>query len=145
MSHATELVWAAGFFDGEGCTCVGWRRRRWMKVVVAVGQNEPTTLERFRQAVGNVGQLHQTKRGTWQWRVDGSDAALAVIDKLWPYLSGPKREQALKVMDRYIEYLGTLTRGKGQPKPVWTDERRAAKSVERIEYWRNRKAAEEAG
>ena len=81
MSEEIELAWAAGFWDGEGCT---YRSpRQWF---MEVNQTEVTTLERFMAAVG-VGKIygprmpHKTTLGTspqWRWRI-GSLPNLKVV------------------------------------------------------------------
>lgn len=61
MTHETEVSWAAGFFDGEGTV---WSRIvPYRAVRLAVGQSAtPELLERFRLAVGGVGNV----RGPYQ-------------------------------------------------------------------------------
>lgn len=99
-SLVTELAWAAGFFDGEGSTCLSRNVPR-----IQVSQNELEPLQRFANAVG-VGKI--TKR----WRTNGfkdrwnymyyasGGNCTQVIRKLWPYLSSIKRSQALRAYAR---------------------------------------------
>ena len=57
MTQEQELAWAAGFWDGEGCTSFfmrrsGPKRRRYRALLMQIYQSEQSTLERFRDAVG---------------------------------------------------------------------------------------------
>lgn len=104
----TELAWAAGFFDGEGCTIIHTKNP---SIVVYVSQKEPTTLERFVSAV-RVGKVYFSKNyGMWQVSLT-SKTAIVALGRLWPYLSQPKRTQALVALDRLTERLD------GRPLPT---------------------------
>jgi hypothetical protein len=124
MSNETELAWAAGFFDGEGCTTIIKRKKeahhneRWY-ICVSVGQSEPTTLQRFCDAVG-VGSVQgpwertpstkkdgspSPRKPNWEFRVVTSKAQEA-MDKLWPYLSNIKREQYRRKVQEVNEFYG---------------------------------------
>lgn len=100
-----ELAWAAGFFDGEGSTSYRPAREltRPGRVVMSLGQREITTLERFIKAVdygkvngpysaGTKGQKDPKPR--YRWGCQNTRSTRAVLTKLWPYLSEPKKEQA---------------------------------------------------
>jgi hypothetical protein len=96
----TELAWAAGFFDGEGSTCLCNNSLR-----LQVSQNELEPLERFRVAVG-VGKINRRwrtngfkDRWNYMYWVGGANAKTA-LDLLWPYLSSIKRRQALKAFNK---------------------------------------------
>lgn len=97
-----DLAWAAGFFDGEGCTSVHRQEGQPSYVRVSVAQKDLRPLERFKSAVGEVGGIDNrdliNASGAHQWRVCGSKA-LEVLSLLWPYLSAPKLEQAERVME----------------------------------------------
>lgn len=104
-----EVAWAAGFFDGEGCTSLHRAKvggRIYDHVRVTVGQVNRETLERFRQAIGGRGRINGPyERGAnnvghkpiWRYQAHG-DTALTVLKVLWPYLSKPKQEQANAVI-----------------------------------------------
>lgn len=95
---ATELAWAAGFFDGEGCTSIKQGSR--ISLRLSVGQTNQITLKRFQNAVGygTINGPYKVKKLNWtphsQWNT-WSDAALIVIQKLWKYLSPIKQQQFL--------------------------------------------------
>ncbi len=113
-----ELAWAAGFFDGEGNTYCGRIAKAKKKpyhtdpcfVSLSIAQNEVAPLIRFRDAVklGVVCGPYHAKRETkphYQWRIASQDGVRTVLRNLWPYLSEPKRRQALNALDRLNKYL----------------------------------------
>jgi hypothetical protein len=93
----TELAWAAGFYDGEGCTRAGetinHSGRRYRNLVIQISQKEPLLLYRFRDVAG-CGKVYQRKSGYWVFALAQYDNCIELLDKLWPYLGAIKREQA---------------------------------------------------
>ena len=93
-----ELAWAAGFFDGEGHV----RKKKGKYVTLGrlqVSQKTTECLERLSKAVGNVGTIggpYHSKNPVYFWSLSDTSEVDRVLTSLWPYLSGPKREQALK-------------------------------------------------
>lgn len=107
-----ELAWAAGFFDGEGCTTANGNPTKFGKAVtvrMSVAQVEIEPLLRFACAVG-YGAVRGpymskgNKQPHFQWNVSGAECCF-VLDRLWPYLGVSKMRQALSKIDRYDEYL----------------------------------------
>ena len=96
-----EIAWAAGFFDGEGCTTLA-RKGGNAHVRIVVMQKDPEVLHRFHAAVG-VGAIYYHDRKSacpmWAWQTTNEADSRAVIELLRPYLGTVKREQA----DRCIE------------------------------------------
>jgi hypothetical protein len=97
----SEIVWAAGFFDGEGSASVHWQgvrkdgtRRAYAQISVNQKALEP--LYRFAAAVG-YGNV-SVATGDWcsGWFATGARAH-EVMAMLWPWLSDPKRQQWAKV------------------------------------------------
>lgn len=106
-----ELAWAAGFFDGEGCTYVTrqYDRPRSLRFCMSVTQVDREVLDRFQRALqlGSVRGPFKTDYASqrsikprWVWRATGNTARTA-IDRLWPYLSTVKRDQALIAFERW--------------------------------------------
>lgn len=107
-----ELAWAAGFFDGEGCTSGGRKlggRKGYVRpypfVVLQITQTNLDLLERFRAAVASIGNINgpydskSPKRGInprpqYQWFAGNWAKSQAVLALLWTYLSEEKRTQA---------------------------------------------------
>jgi hypothetical protein len=95
----TEIAWAAGFYDGEGCvssTGTG--------VQVIVGQSSsdgvPEVLERLRAAV-DLGKINgpyyrEGQQPHYRWTLGRREDVRTFFTLLWPYLSGPKKQQALR-------------------------------------------------
>jgi len=108
----TERAWAAGFFDGEGCTSVSHRkayrgqvaRTQLFLVVTQCGPEAPFHLNRFRNAVGQLGWVAapiKPSTGTldqYRWQIGSSSGALQVMRHLWPYLGPTKKRQFIKAL-----------------------------------------------
>lgn len=105
----TELAWAAGFFDGEGCTSVKRSKdRKNIQLLVQVAQTDKRPLERFVKAVGfgNITGPYQQKNLKWtpHFKVAyNSDRGEKLLNLLWDFLSDPKKEQAIKVRTQIRE------------------------------------------
>lgn len=94
----TELAWAAGLWDGEGCSSLKQDRGQ-MYFFAQMNSTDQALITRFHAAVagGKVyGPYHYKSRPTskvyWRWQAYGNEAR-KVLDKLVPYLSDPKAEQ----------------------------------------------------
>ena len=97
----TELAWAAGLFDGEGCTSLYSKRR---SIQVSISQKyDRFVLDRFKAAVGG-GYIYWPESQSGYYRISGVPALL-VLQQLWPYLSPPKKEQALRKINEANHYL----------------------------------------
>jgi hypothetical protein len=112
VPKVTEIAWAAGFFDGEGCTYTNFVRNPRtfpnlglrIKISQAGGVHGKAVLERFRDAVG-VGRVGGPRRysacnhrtDVYSYDIQG-DGALEVLRMLEPYLSEPKRRQATEAI-----------------------------------------------
>lgn len=98
-----ELVWAAGFFDGEG-SVYSYNHKshgyEYMTVKLAVGQSGGTEeLERFQKAVGR-GRVNgpytlsmPNRKLAYKFDVGSFDDILHVARLLWPYLCSVKKKQ----------------------------------------------------
>lgn len=94
----TEIAWAAGFFDGEGCATIS-HNDRYATLYLHVSQKDIRPLERFLGIMGAGRIQNPDKRsGVSRWATYGR-AGWAVIDRLWPYLGEPKREQIERVRE----------------------------------------------
>lgn len=110
-----EVIWAAGFFDGEGHVGFSTYRNRHGSgtPVIAVGQDKnPEVLHRFKDAVivGVVyGPYKSNGRVTWAYKTNSWYDTQAVIAMLWQFLSTPKREQAVTVLKSFRPVVDALT------------------------------------
>jgi hypothetical protein len=101
-----ELAWAAGFFDGEGCTSYRKKSKPQWGAQVSITQFHPETLERFQSAVGGkVYGPYQRNDGKefWQWRASSKADGFTALQKLWPYLGSLKREQAASLIPGLLQ------------------------------------------
>ena len=112
MLQSIERAWAAGFFDGEGSTLAervtpgAGRGQPYLRLAMELTQVDERPLRRFAAAVGSgrvqarPARLSPTRRqqASWRWRASHAEAERALC-ALWPYLSEPKREQAMRVVD----------------------------------------------
>jgi len=109
-SKQVEIAWAAGFYDGEGCTLAAGRRR-YPKITISQAgplARPPQVLVRFRQAVGGVGYVTGPElddsgkhKPRWTYHLQGGDPVSAVVGVMWPFLGDVKRAQADWVLTRY--------------------------------------------
>lgn len=99
----TQLAWAAGFFDGEGCFSLS---RSTSYPCVSITQREPQVLLRFADAVG-FGKLygpyrHRTPslsdKEYFLLRAHGYPKVQALAAMLWFRLGPAKRAQAAEVL-----------------------------------------------
>ena len=99
----TELAWAAGFFDGEGSTANA-RNGKYHRVLISVSQTTLEPLERFRDALGGLGNIHGPYQRTdprftgvikpfWVYQCQAQGEVRAVYETLKPWLCSIKREQ----------------------------------------------------
>lgn len=103
----TELAWAAGFFDGEGCFTMQTQQRKtkvpYIRAIAAIGQVDPEVLLRFQAAVavGRVSGPWQRKgpraKPVWTYRADGREVPV-VYNALLPWLSTVKRDAGARVI-----------------------------------------------
>lgn len=97
----SERAWCAGFYDGEGCCSAGTTKdKRWNTentyVRIQVQQKGKECLQRFQQAVG-VGTINPTGRGgMYSFDIGSMVGVGTVLRALWPFLSTPKKWQAIK-------------------------------------------------
>lgn len=128
--YEPELCWAAGFFDGEGCTTSGDSYPR-----IIIAQVDRRCLDRFQAAVG-VGVVAGPKPASnprhslqYHYRTTAWRDVIVILDKLWPWLGEVKKEQALAVLDAFdaareenprlgsrpVRRRGSETCGRGHP------------------------------
>lgn len=94
----TDAAWAAGFFDGEGTTSLalstcGTKRT---KPRLTIGQKDPECLKRFQMLLGGAvyGPIKTSTGNIYHLSIQNAKGVDTALTEMWPYLSGPKREQA---------------------------------------------------
>jgi len=101
MSKQTEIAWAAGFFDGEGCTTIRKLKNNRVGIALTVTQKHPELLYRFQKAVGQGEVYGPYANGVCQFVVQTEESVHNVLDALWPYLGERKRRQANRAIERF--------------------------------------------
>jgi hypothetical protein len=97
----SELAWAAGFFDGEGTIYNRTRKQKYSYYNLEIAQRDIRPLERFLAAVGEGKIIPRKARGRtkehFMWVCWQQEGVMSILNKLWPYLSEPKKEQTINV------------------------------------------------
>lgn len=112
----TDVAWAAGFFDGEGTIIIREAKKSNGKPVysihIGITQREREPLDKFSKIFegGKIGlkpnsQNKVGKQFYYNWRLFGLNACRA-LEKMLPYLSTDKREQAELVVNKFAPLLG---------------------------------------
>lgn len=90
-TSATDLAWAAGFFDGEGTTAYyGDHTFR-----LSIGQKGPERLEKFNSIMWGLGKIYgPDDKGVSYLVFNGPSKVQQVVAMMWTYLGPQKRDQA---------------------------------------------------
>jgi len=98
MTNDEITIWAAGFFDGEGCISIGkpsGPKSTHYRMTVKVAQKIDTPLKVLQRYWG--GSLWCDERyGSWQWQVCGENASNFLMDVL-PYLIVKRKHAKLAI------------------------------------------------
>lgn len=104
-----ELAWAAGFYDGEGSvSCTSNNGNPNTRIQLSIGQKNHSdgtiakVLTRFMNAV-RTGKIYKKTRigkeiNQHQYLISKESDVFVVLEKLWPYISEQKKDQATKAM-----------------------------------------------
>jgi hypothetical protein len=110
MMDDTWKAWAAGFFDGEGTTCMMGRG-----VMMSIQQCDREPLDRFKEIMG-MGVIYgpyeykDGRRPRYEWRIHGLAKSTMVIDIMMPWLGTAKREQAARTFKKFEDIKRTHSR-----------------------------------
>lgn len=93
-----ELMWAAGFWDGEGCCSLAKNGG----ANLSLAQRHPEVLERFRDTfqVGNVSCSQVRGKPLYKWSIQGYADVRFVRDLLISRVSPVKKKQFEDVFSR---------------------------------------------
>lgn len=95
-----ELAWSAGFFDGEGTVYNRTRFKKYTYLNLEISQRDRRPLDRFCKAVGHGKIISRPSRGStkehFMWVCYRQQDVKEVMNKIYPYLSDPKKEQYKK-------------------------------------------------
>lgn len=106
-----ELAWAAGFYDGEGCT--SYRNKSKLIPTLNIGQADPYVLQRFKSAVGDLGSIYgpfyckkyPNRKPQWNYQSGGFESTQVILSRIWNWLSPGKKTQAATVFKNYKDRL----------------------------------------
>jgi hypothetical protein len=94
-----KLAWAAGFCDGEGCFLI-----ERTNISITISQNDITSLERFKDAVGGLGNVNgpysatKSRKLHYRYAAASFEHVQAITAMLWLWLGPVKRAQAEGVL-----------------------------------------------
>jgi len=94
IEHKEEIIWAAGFFDGEGCISFNKQKRKTcysFRIDMSIGQKIADPLFVFSTLFG--GTVSKQGENAFQWHLYGDNAANA-LRLMLPYLK-VKKQQAV--------------------------------------------------
>ena len=98
----SDVAWAAGLFEGEGCFNAYRRQSKW-GVQVRLAMADRDVVERFAQIVG-VGGVHPVSRAKqehwkplFEWYIQSGPGVIRVIDMLSPWFGTRRSERAREV------------------------------------------------
>src|SRR5258708_158842 len=106
-----EVIWAAGFFDGEGHArshknySRSGKYEKYIGVKLSIKQTDRRVLDRFQKAIMGFGYIHSQKwdgilthKPLWYWQAGSFEQTQAVIAMLYQFLSPVKQEQCLNAL-----------------------------------------------
>ena len=122
----TDLIYIAGFFDGEGCITIdAWksRKRQQFALRVRINNNDLEILTFIKNILGGsiciasrANEKHKTYKTCYAWAVACCSAS-RVLQKLLPYLKHTKKQALLA-----LEFQELIQRGKFRGEKRLTDE-----------------------
>ena len=105
MTERSDLAWAAGLFEGEGCFSAKRRKQGMIQLSAVITSTDLEVLETFNRVIGegHICGPFDLKNPRWRpayhWTANG-EAVVRVYDKLEPWLHSRRRE-------RFVELLAT--------------------------------------
>ena len=98
----SEMMWAAGLFEGEGCIS-SWRRKdtHTPQLTMNLTSTDEDVVRRFHGivGVGSVGGPHDRGyKPTWSWRTSGFPSSQAVVAMLWDGLGKRRKARAKELL-----------------------------------------------
>lgn len=112
MNAKEELIWMAGFFDGEGSVCMSTGPKARTRLRVSVNQRIATPLALFVNHFGGK-STGPDNNGLYFWFVTGKRAG-HMLEQLQPYLivKAKVAQWGIWVADTVLENGGTRTLSK---------------------------------
>ena len=98
----TQIAWAAGLFEGEGCMSIQDRRNRQTGYRLSIEMTDKDIVERFQNLMG-VGNITTRQRRHWKptytWRMNRRDEVRRILNLLLPYFGNRRAHKALDILD----------------------------------------------
>lgn len=104
MDRETQIAWAAGLFEGEGCFHLRHKKANWRAMLeMTISMTDLDVLERF-HAVSEVGGIRPRRarnsaphwKHQFTWRCSGS-AALGLAARIEPYLCSRRKAKLAEI------------------------------------------------
>lgn len=114
-------AWAAGFFNGEGSTFVTVMNNKTHSPLLrlSISQKDPDVLKTCQQALGAgkvYGPYYSRGRALYHLHITSYSETKAALEKMWPWLSQIKREQANTAVEKYTQLYSAY--GRKSPKDL---------------------------
>lgn len=100
----SEIAWAAGLFEGEGCFAVCTSQKGYKQRVAQLAMTDKDVVERFHVILG-VGSVckyrpsHNGIKALYVWKTGSAETVQHVVAVLWNHLGQRRKEQAIKVLN----------------------------------------------
>jgi hypothetical protein len=118
IASPSDIAWAAGLFEGEGCIYFRSNASRIRNQGVTVAMTDLDVLKKFNSVVG-VGKIYNSyaartnRKALYQWRTDKFENVQYVIALFWKHLCSRRRSSAIKALTMMKELrAGMSTRQK---------------------------------
>lgn len=102
--NTKEIIWASGFFEGEGCFAMG--KGRVIQPIAKVVSTDRDSLERFQKAVGmgkvtDLGFVDKSTKPVFHWRISNHEQVQALASMLWYGLGKRRRAKVKEIFTAY--------------------------------------------
>ena len=104
----TDIVWAAGLFEGEGC--IHFKTDRPNQRVMSINMTDKDVMERFVDVVG-YGNLHGPHMGKlstkpfWKWQLYKRTEVLRILKMFLPHFGIRRSEKAIEAITHLNEII----------------------------------------
>lgn len=110
----SDIAWAAGLFEGEGCVTlhkssrIGKHGQEYFYPWLAMKMTDEDVIRRFAAVLGGsvtgpCKQKNPNHKPYWNWKLTKIEEVQATLRSLWPYLGGRRRAKAAEVLAMYYE------------------------------------------
>ena len=96
----TDIAWAAGLFEGEGCfTLVDGRP------VAALNSTDEDVIRKFASVVGGIinGPYDKGGKPIFQWSLSGYQRVSGLYEMIEPFLCSRRTARGRQVLDMYLD------------------------------------------